>query len=155
MSALTLAVEAVPTALAAYNHKEVLSAIPPENPRETLKKALKLTQSITLVEPPEKVLQSPEIWRLRRSMGQLERAKTESAQKLAEILRLEYQAIQKSAKDHPVSQALAKTVASTPPPAVITVVSPWSHDADALAMTLEKLRVRGYNLVLVDTELEK
>ena len=155
MSALTLAREAVPTALAAYNHEEVLATIPPTNPREMLKKALRLTQSITLVEPLKKTLQSPEVQRLRRCIGQLEQVKTEPAQKLAGILRLEYETIQEAAKDHPASQALGKTAESTPPPAVITVVSPWSHDADALAITLEKLRGRGYNTVLVGVGLEK
>ena len=104
------------------------------------------------MEPSERVLQSTEFRRLRRSRGQLEQVKTESAQKLMEILQLEYQANQKTAKDHPAGRALAKTIEGTPPPAVITVVSPWSHDADALAMTLEKLRERGYNTVLVGVE---
>lgn len=39
MSALTLAMEAMPTALAAYDHKEVLATIPLTSPREALKKA--------------------------------------------------------------------------------------------------------------------
>jgi len=41
---------------------------------------------------------------------------------------------------------------NTPPPAVITVVSPWSHDANALAITLEKLERKGYNTILVGLE---
>jgi len=57
MTALTLAVEAMPTALAAYNNKEVLATIPLASPREALKSALKLTQSITIVESSEKLLQ--------------------------------------------------------------------------------------------------
>jgi len=152
MSALTLAREAVPTALAAYNYKEVLSVTPPANPREIVKKALRLTRSVTLVKPLKKTLESPEVQRLRRSIDQLELVETESAQNLADILRLEYEAIQEAAKDHPASQALGKTAESTPAPAIITVVSSWSHDADALAITLEKLRRKGYNTVLVGLE---
>jgi len=113
MSALTLAREAVPTALAAYNHEEVLATIPPTNPRETLKKALRLTRTITLIKPLKKTLQRPEIQRLRRSIGQLEQVKAESAQKLAAILQLEYDAIQEAAKDHPASQALEKIAMNT------------------------------------------
>jgi len=79
MSALTLAVEAMPTALAAYNRKEVLAVIPLASPREALKSALKLTQNITIVEPSENVLQSTEFRRLKRSTGQLEQVKTETA----------------------------------------------------------------------------
>ena len=155
MSALTLATEALPTALAVYNNREVLATTPPANPREALKKALELTRSITIVEPSERVLQSTEFRRLKRSIGQLEQVKTESALKLSEILQLEYQASQEAAKGHPASQALGKTVEGTPPPAVIAVVSSWSHDADALDLTIEKLREKGYNTVMVKVEQKK
>ena len=140
MSALTLAMEALPTALAVYDRKEVLATTPPTNPREALKKALELTKSITLVEPSERVLQSTEVRRLKRSIGQLEQVKTETAQKLADILNLEYKALQEAAKGHPANQALERTVASASPPAVITVVSSLTQDADALTVALEKLR---------------
>jgi len=150
MSALTLARESIPTGLAAYSQKEVLVTTSPTNPRDTLKKALSLTQNILVIKPLEKTLQPPEILRLNRSIGQLERVKTESAQKLAEILQLEHKAILEAAKDHPASQALKKTVELTPPPAIITVVSLMSHDADALAITLEKMREKGYKSVFVE-----
>ncbi len=155
ISALTLATEALPTALAIYNNKEVLATTPPANPREALKKALELTKSITLVEPSERVLQSTEFRRLKRSIGQLELVKTEPAQKLADILNLEYKAVQEAAKGHPASKALEKIVANVAPPAVITVVSSLTQDADALTVALEKLGEKGYSTVLVGVGPEK
>jgi len=149
MSALTLATEALPTALAVYNQEKVLATTPPANPREALKKALELTQNITLVEPLKRVLQSTEIPRLMRSIDQLEQVKTESAQKLKEILQLEYQANQKMAKNHPASRTLAKTIECAPPPATITTVSSLSSNEDALSITLQKLKEKGYNIVQV------
>jgi hypothetical protein len=141
----------MPTALTVYNRKEVLATIPLSSPREALKKALKLTQSITIVEPSERVLQSAEMRRLRRSIGQLEQVNGDSTQRLVDVLRLEYEANQKAAVEHPAGKALAKIVEGTPPPATITVVSSsLSINDDALSITLEKLKEKGYNIVQVE-----
>ena len=151
-SALTLATEAVPTALAAYNQKEVIETTNAINPREMLKKALKLTQNITIVEPLERTLEPQNIKRLRRNISQLEQTTAKPAQKLAEILKLEYQILQETAKKHPAGQALTKAAEGTPAPAVITIVSTFSHDADALAVTLEKLERKGYSTVIIESK---
>jgi hypothetical protein len=151
MSALTFATESLPTALAVYNQAEVLASIQPMNPREALKKTLQLTEKIMIVEPSEKVLQSAEMRRLRRSIGQLEQVNGDSTQRLVDVLRLEYEANQKAAVEHPAGKALAKIVEGTPPPATITVVSSsLSINDDALSITLEKLKEKGYNIVQVE-----
>ena len=149
MSTLTLAMESLPTALAVYNHAEVLAAMSPMNPREALKKALDLTGKITIVEPSEKVLQSAEMRRLKRSIGQLEQVKADSAQELIDILKLEYKANRKAAADHPAGQALAKIVERISPPATITVVSSLSSNQEELSITLERLKEKGYNTIMV------
>jgi len=151
-SALTLATEAIPTALAAYDQKNVIETTNAMNPRETLKKALKLTQNITIAEPLQRTLDPQNVKRLRRSINQLEQATTKPAQKLAEILKLEYQILQETAKEHPAGRALTKAAEATLAPAVITVVSPLSHDADALTVTLEKLERKGYSTVIVKSK---
>ena len=149
--ALTFATESIPTALAVYNQTEVFGAIAPMNPREALKKTLQLTEKITIVEPSEKVLQSVKMRGLKRSIGQLEQVKSDSTQKLIDILRLEYEANQKTAMNHPAGRALTKIVEGTPPPATITVVSSsLSINDDALSITLEKLKENGYNIVQVE-----
>ncbi|MCW4018907.1 MAG: DUF58 domain-containing protein [Candidatus Bathyarchaeota archaeon] len=149
MSALTLATESLPTALAVYNHREVLATLPPMNPREALKKALELTEKIVLVEPAEKVLQSVDVGRLRRSIGQLERVNSGSAKRLVEVLRLELEANEKAALSHPSGQALAKVVKGVSAPAVLTVVSSRSSGCVELGVTLDRLRKRGYSVVAV------
>jgi uncharacterized protein (DUF58 family) len=151
-SALTLAKEAVPTALAVYNHKEVIASTHPINPREALKRAMKLTRNIKVMEYSEKFLQPPDMRRLRRTISQLKQAKIEQAQKLVEILKLEYAAIQKTAGDHPASLALTKTAENAQSPAFISVVSPWNHDAEALTVTLERLESKGYNTIIVQSK---
>lgn len=149
MSALTLATEALPSALAVYNHDEVLAATSPMNPRETLKKALGLTEKIIIFEPKEKVLQPTEMRRLKRSIGQLSGVQSESAQKLSEVLKFEFEANQQAAKDQPASEALALVTGNMQGPALITVVSAMTDDSDALLLTLERLKEKGYSAVMV------
>lgn len=154
MTALTLAVEALPSALAIYNKKEVLSVTQPMNPRETLRKTLELTEKITIAEVKEKVLQPTQMLRLKRSMGQLAQVQTESAQKLLKLLEFEFGANEEAAKGHPSALALAKAVKSIQGPAVITVVS-MMDDCEALLLTLERLREKGYSTVMVGSEGRK
>jgi len=148
--ALTLARESIPSTLAAYSHEEVLATIPLLNPREMLKKTLKLSRSISLFESAERFLQPLDIQRLRRTITQLEQAKIEPAQKLKQLLQIEYEAIQEGVEDHPATRALTQMVKKVPPPAVIAMVSLWNHDAQALLVTLDKLKRRGYRVIPVE-----
>jgi uncharacterized protein (DUF58 family) len=150
MSALTFAMESMPTALAVYNQAEVFAAIAPMNPREALKKTLQLTEKIRIVEPSEKVLQSEKMRGLRRSIGQLEGVKSDSTQKLIDVLKLEYDANQEAAINHPAGIALSKIIEGTPPPAILTVISSLSINDDALSITLDRLKEKGYSILQVE-----
>jgi uncharacterized protein (DUF58 family) len=150
MSSLTLAKESLPAALAVYNNREVVAATRPISPRETLKKTLEITEKITIDEPKEKVLQPLEMSRLKRSISQLEKTKTESAQKLKEILLFESETYQQAAKQHPAMLALMKTALLAGTPAVITVASPISYDSDALLLGLEQLGKKGFRIIFLE-----
>ncbi|MCW4010275.1 MAG: DUF58 domain-containing protein [Candidatus Bathyarchaeota archaeon] len=149
MAALTLATEAVPTALAAYNYKEVLATTFPINPREALKKTLELTEKIVFAEPSVKVLELPQLRRIKRSIDQLERTNSNASRKLIEILKLEVEANQMAASRHPSGQALAKMVDAVKPPATLTVIAAFNSGDEELTLTIEKLRDKGYNTILV------
>ncbi len=142
--ALTLAKAVLPSALVAYNHQEVLLTTDIEDPKKILKRTLELVQDIVMVEPAYRFLQPPNIQRLRRTRIQLEQAKTEPTQKIADFLRLENKVIQKRGKDHPAGIALNEAAEQIHPPATIAVVSQWNHDAEALMATLDRLARRGY-----------
>lgn len=144
-SALTLAQEGVPTALAAYNHEDVLLTAPLSNPRETLKRALKLAQNIIMVPAEERFLQPPDIRGLKRAISQLRGVETEPGRRLADILSVEHEALQEAARSHAATKALRKATEHTPPPAMITVISHLNHDVEALAVILDKLEGRGYH----------
>ena len=149
MSALTLTAEAIPTALAVYNHEEIFEASGPTNPRETLKKTLGLTAKIIVVEPNERVLQPFEIQKLNSSLRQLDQVNTESAKGLKHILETEFYANKENAKKHPATQALLRVIRLMQSPAVITVVSSFSFDSDALMLTLQQLQEKGFKTVMV------
>ena len=150
-SALTLAREAIPTALAFYDHKDVLAVTAAENPRQALMRTLKLAQGITLREAGERFLRPADLGRLKRTIGQLREAKAEPAQRLLNILRMEYEALEQAAKHHPATGALTEATGRTPPPALIVVLSLSRDDIEALAVTLDRLKKRGYDSVSMET----
>jgi uncharacterized protein (DUF58 family) len=151
MTALTAAVEVLPSALAVFNQKEVIATTALANPRETLKEALKITQKISIVDFPIRVTQPTEIYKLNKATGEVHQT-TEPKQKLMKILELEYEATQRTIRTHPANKALTKATEKTSPPAMITVVSKIDYDVDAaLMVTLEKLKKKGYDTLTLKT----
>ena len=118
-------------------------------PREAVKKALELGQGIVASQPVERCLAPPDLQRIEASLRQLEKAATEPARKLRGILELEWKAIEEGVKKHPATGALLHVAVHILPPAMITVISAWNHDSEALSMTLQGLRRRGYKVTIV------
>jgi len=138
-TALTLAGESIPTALAAYNHQKVVLTTATIDPREALKQTLLLTRDITLTKFGHRFLQIPDVVKLRRNISQLKEATSEPAQRLLNMLNLEHRAIEKAAKTHPATLALSSVTEHMQPPAIVLLVSHWNHDAEALLVATGKL----------------
>ncbi len=143
-TALTLAQEAITTALAVYNHQGVVVTTPVTDPRETLKQVLLLVKDITPVEFAHRFLQLPDIGKLKRNIAQLKQTTSEPGQRLLSMLDFEYQAIEQGAKNHPATLALLQVTEHIPSPAIIVLVSQLNHDAEALLVTGERLTRRGF-----------
>ena len=148
--ALTLARAAAPVALAIYNHQEVLLTTRAADPRDVLKKVLKVAQKIAVLEQQQRFLQPPDIRRLRRNMAQLGHVGTDSSQRLAALLGVEYMVLGQVARDHPAARAITAAAEQVLPPATIAVVSGWNHDAEALLITLDRLERQGYHTVSLE-----
>ena len=146
-AALTLTQEAIPTALAVYNHQRVVLTTTALDPREILKQTLSLVKDITLVESTHRFLQLPDLGKLKRDITQLKRATSEPAQRLLNMLNFEYQAIEKAAKKHPATIALSSVAKQAPSPATIVLISQANHDAEALLVTTEKLSRREFTTI--------
>ena len=117
------------------------------NPRETLKQALQLTEKISIVEPKQRVLGSIETRRLKRSINQLSKVESESAEKLEKLLEFELEAKILSAKSQPATEALTKVTNNAKGPTVITITSGISANSEALTVTLERLKEQGHSIV--------
>ncbi len=148
-SALTLARGAIPTALAAYGEKQVAMETIPLDPRETVKKTLELGQRIVASRPMKRYLEFPDLRRIKASLRRLEKTTTGPAQRLRELLEFESKGIQEGAKDHPATKALLRVATHTFPPTLITVISAWNHDSEALSLTLAELQNKGYNATII------
>jgi len=146
-TALTLTQEAIPAALAVYNHRRVVLTTAILDPREILKRTLSLVKDITSVEFTHRILQLPDLGKLRRDITQLRRATSEPAKQLLNMLNFEYQAIEKAAKNHPATLALSLATEQLPSPATIVLISQVNHDAEALLVTTEKLSRREFTTI--------
>jgi len=150
-TALTLAQESIPTALAVYNHQKVILTTAVIDPREILKQTLSLAMDITSEEFVHRFLQPPDISKLRRNITLLKRVTSKPAQRLLSMLNFEYQAIEEAAKNHPANLALSRSTKQVSPPAIIVLVSQLNHDAEALLVTTKKLSNRGFTIMPIQT----
>ncbi len=148
-SALTLAREGIPAALAAYDHQRVVLTTPVTDPREVLKRTLSLIKDIVLVKPTARCLQPVDTGRLRRNISQLRQVKSEPAQRLLGVLEFEQRAMEAAAREHPATIALSLVTHGAPAPALILLVSELNHDAEAVLVTTEKLSRRDFATVSV------
>jgi hypothetical protein len=149
-TALTLAQEMVPTALAAYNHKQVVQTTAVIDPRDTLRHSIALVNSITFTEFGRRLLQPANLGRLRQNMGLLKGATSEPAQQLLNILDFEYRAIEEAADGHPAALALLRSTKRVPPPASVVLISRLNHDAEAIMVATERLQRRGFAMLSLE-----
>ncbi|HEX74233.1 MAG TPA: DUF58 domain-containing protein [Dehalococcoidia bacterium] len=150
-TSLTLAQEAIPTALAAYNYHEVVLTTPVINPREALKQALTLVKGIGCVEFACRFLQPADISQLRRNIVLLKQATSKPAQQLSNILDFEHRAMEEAAMNNPATLALSTVAKYAPSPAIIILVSQLNHDTEALTITTERLSKRGFTSIPVES----
>jgi len=149
-TALTLAQEGIPSALAVYNHQEVVLTTPLSDPREILRETLSLVKGVTLVDFPHRFLEPPDIGKLRRNMTLLRQSTSQSTQRLFSLLDFEYQAISEATRGHPATIALTAVANRALPPAVLILVSQLNHDTEALMMIATKLTKRGFTTVHIE-----
>ena len=149
-TALTFAREAIPTALAVYNHQRVILTTTVTDPREIVKQTLPLIKDITSVKFTHRFLQLPDISKLRRDIAQLKQATSEPAQRLLGVLNFEYQAIDKAAKTQPATLALSTAIKHAPARAIIALISQMNHDAEAVLLTTEKLARRDFTTIPIE-----
>ncbi len=142
-SALTLARDGVPMTFTAYTDAEVVRVTPPLAPRPAVLAALELTERIRVVPQPVRILEPPQVLRLRRMMARLMETPSASAARLARILSFEHRALGHRARNHPATDAIRRALTELATPVTILIVSASQADADVLELILERLRLLG------------
>jgi uncharacterized protein (DUF58 family) len=142
VSALTSAVETLPSGTAFFNSEAVISTTRLTDSRETLKKSLKYTEQIKIRPQTIRILQ-PEI------SCEIP-AVTQKNSEIKKILEFEASINQTITKTYPGSQALNKCVEKTLTPSMIIIASSLTDEEKALLITLYKLRDKGHNIIKID-----
>ena len=152
-SALTAARQGLPVALAAYNQENVISWPKLLNGKEAIKTTLQLLQRIAIRSQEERFLDTPNPVRLRRELdAQNYKDNQTKITNIHELMRIELDALENYSRDHPVSQVLHKHLTKIPPPATITIISRWNHDAEVLSVVIPRLRYKGYTVLDLKAE---
>ncbi|MBI2868361.1 MAG: DUF58 domain-containing protein [Chloroflexi bacterium] len=150
MTALTLAGEGIPAALAAYDASRVVRTTPLDEPRETVRLALALVREISVSDFAGRSLHPPDVRRLGRNLTLLDRSSAKPARRLHDILDFERRALETGARRHPATLALTRAANGMAFPATILVVSRLNHDAAALAVAAERFRKKAFAVIFLD-----
>ena len=149
-TALTLARESIPSALAAYNREEVVMTTPFLDPKRVLLQVLSLAREVTVSLPPLRYLAVPDVNRLKGNIYRLRYSQHEPAVRLVELLEFEYGALSKGASVNPATKALTASLAEIKRRVNVVILSGHNHDAEALALQQYSLRQRGHRVLRVE-----
>lgn len=149
VTALSLAREGIPTALAAYNQDGVAMTTTALDPAKLVTNALKLAQEMVTTISGVKYLNPPDVKRLRADITRLRLAESNASKKLLGLLELEYRGLYENAKGHPATKALNTVFAKADKQSSVVVISCRNHDTEALAFNAFNLVRRGNAVITV------
>jgi hypothetical protein len=149
VSALSLAQDGIPTALAAYNDKGVVLTTPSLIAQELIIKTLETVKEIVTKENAAKSLNPPDVSRLQANISRLNHPVSQPAESLRELLQIEFKSLSRNAKSNPCTAALNEVMKKTNPQSTVIVISDRNYDAEALAFNLHTLIVKGNAVISV------
>jgi uncharacterized protein (DUF58 family) len=149
VTALSLAQEDIPAALAAYNHEGVKITTPALQPRQLVLQSLQVAQEMVTFINPVKYLKPPDVARLRANMSRIRLIEGKAAGVLAQLLQLEYHSLCHNIRLHPATKALTEVFGKTDKQSNIVIISHRNHDAEALAFQTSSFTQRGHAVINV------
>ncbi|MDD4877072.1 MAG: DUF58 domain-containing protein, partial [Dehalococcoidales bacterium] len=149
VSAISLARNNIPVALAVYDHKSVRLTTPLLHSNDLVLKALQVTQELVIFKDSLKYLSTVNVRRLRSNMHRLESAENQSSQVLSELLQFEYRNLNNNARINPVSKALLDVFKKADKQSNIVVISQQNHDTEALSFNTFQLAQKGNTIIYV------
>jgi hypothetical protein len=153
-AALTLARDNIPSALAAYDHRDVVLSTEVNEPNETLRHTLSLIKDINHVKSIPRHLELADIGLIRRNIAQLQQLSTNPARRLLEIMNFEFHSIEESTRNHPATLAISNTAKHVTSSGTILLISQLNHDAEAIKIITSKLTKRAFKTVPVAAPLK-
>ncbi len=133
ITAISLAQEAIPAALAVYNSQTVVATTHKLHAAEIVLRALQVVKEITTCPDPTRYLNPPDIGRLRANLSRLCLVEGHPASALAGLLRAEYRSLGDNARSNPCTRALNEVRTGASEQSAVVVISQRNHDAEALA----------------------
>jgi len=149
VSAISLAQNNIPVALAVYDHEGVKMTTPLLHSNELMLKTLQVTRELVIFTDPLKYLSTVDIGRLRSNMHRLGPVENQASQVLTELLQLEYRNLNNSARLNPASKALLEVFRKADKQSDIVIISQCNHDAEALSFNAFQLVQKGNTIIYV------
>jgi len=149
VTAISLAQENIPAALAAYNHEGVKVTTPALQPQQLLLQSLQVAQEMVTFINPVKYLNPPDVARLRANINRIPLAESKASKVLAQLLQLEYKNLNNSARLNPATKALTEVFTKVDKQSNIVIISHRNHDAEALAFNTFSFAKKGNAMITV------
>lgn len=146
-TAICLARENIPTALAGYDHEAVRLVTPQLPPQKLVFSALRLSLQIVAFTNPRRYLNPPDIARLRADISRIRNIHGQAPEALLRLLGIEYKTLGETAYSNPAAQALTEALSQGERKVTIVVVSQRNHDAEALAFLSFSFDKKGYAII--------
>jgi hypothetical protein len=149
VTAISLAQENIPAALAAYNHEGVRLTTTILQPRQLLLQSLRVAQEMVTFINPVKYLNPPDVTRLRANISRIRFAKSKASTVLTQLLQSEYNNLSNTARLNPATKALTEAFTKTDKQSNIIIISHRNHDAEALAFNTFNFTRKGNAVITI------
>jgi len=143
VTAISLAGENIPAALAVYNHERVKETTATLQPRQLLLQSLRIAKEMVTVINPVRYLNPPDVVRLRANISRIRFAQSKASRALAQLLQLEYRNLDNIARLNPATRALLEVFNKVDKQSNIVIISHLNHDAEAITFSKFRFARKG------------
>lgn len=148
-TAISLAKEQIPSVIAAYDENDTVMITRMLPPQSLVSHCLELSRKIAPIGKKLKFLESTDISKLRADIRRLESIGSESADKLAELLEVEYQNLKQIAAKHPAGRTIVTAMKNAGHQSSLVIISDHNHDSEALTFHTQMYRKKGNAVITV------
>lgn len=149
VTAISLAQESIPAALAAYDHESVKIITPMLQSQALVRKSLQVAQEIVTFISPVRYLNPPDVARLRANISRIRFVESKASNVLGQLLQREYNNLNNNAKLNPVTKALTEVFGKADKQSNIVIISHRNHDAEALAFQAFNFSRKGNAVISI------